>query len=733
MSRDEDIEEYKGPVVERESKDEGPFPLQPLRQSSPRGGASEWDSYRSKSFYVAALDDSDSDNESDESEQFHNFVFKKCFPEDLYDSPWFNNVKFALRGQYIIEDMSLNMGLKWLNRVVSLLQKWNDNFSVAVFKAFKPLKKYEKYADANGQWKQNSDNDGDFPTQNNTDPKVSMNIGGTRPFTADVIRKNACQISPVLTKIIKTIEEIDNVDEDKNGKTYKHSVFTNTAGKAGAKMMAAMFKAFGYYIPARSDFKGYGKNLRLEPKPPRGQRVALVLSSTAMGAIKTNQNNFKMAVLNYYNSSANNYGELAPVILLDSGFIEGTSLYNVKYAHIAEPPVSMAAFEQAVARSVRRCHSGEVPWVEDVGHVVDVFVYRATYGPWSSKFGDMKFVNDSVQTNNEKREESKIIDQFTTLSMRTAVDYYLNIRILEYKHPNFNYAVEKASTIFEFSNSSSDEDEDEDDGERADVIVRQAVATNKFRATPTNIAKFVKYILHRFDNVRASLGNQIGKGLREPDNIVWKCTELGKSRKRHLLWKGQRDLRTFFSTVHNIFTTHPNVRFFMAPVFLEHENCIVPENLPHLNMLIFDRFGGETNEGSVELFEPHGATEFHYDTTELQNTLERFIGESTHFSNYEFIPPANICPSGEGLQRIEGKEENQYLASDPAGWCAAWSFFYLESRLRYPEYKPQKLLKYLIKSLNYHKRIGDFSFTEFIRNYSNYAIKNVSSSRSRVR
>lgn len=675
--------------------------------------------------------DGDSKNGGGEKKEdpFYRFVFKKCFPEDI-DHYWRKNVQWCLAGHYTIQHMTLPMAFKWFKRVTTLLTKWNDKFNIEDFKKFKPLKKDLDKVDENGKLDLN-DSKAVFPKRGAEKANLTMNIGGKGHFDGKAIRENICQISPVLAKIIKTIEAIDKADMDSadpkvGGRTYKHSVFTNTSN---AKLMAAVFKAFGYYIPDIRDFRTVGRKKVLEPHPEPGQRVALVLSSTAMGDVKTNQNNFKMAVLDYYNQADNDFGQLAPVILLDAGFIEGTSLYNVKYAHIAEPPVSMAAFEQAVARSVRRCRSGRVPWVDGVGHVVDVFTYRATYGPWAATFAEgkegeeaPKTVADSVQLHNEDLNESLIIDQFTLLGMRTAVDYYLNERILEFKLPNFKSAIEKGAALFGFRSEGGG---DEVATRYIPIRDRVPVAENVFYGTYTNEMKFVKYLQKRFNNMR------IWRDKHHKDSrmLHWDCPDKGRSRKRYLTWKGNRDLRPFFAAVAKEFRDYPYARFFVALVELQTQNCENPLGGGHLDMLIFDKLGGRKGRGSLELFEPHGATEYMYDHTELQNTIKRFAKETPTFAEYEFIPPLEICPDPAGFQRIEGRE-GEHIASDPGGWCVAWAFFYVENRLRYPDYEPQRLVKYLLEGLHRRKRWGEGSFTEFIREYANYAISHTSRSRS---
>ena len=143
----------------------------------------------------------------------------------------------------------------------------------------------------------------------------------------------------------------------------------------------------------------------------------------------------------------------------------------------------------------------------------------------------------------------------------------------------------------------------------------------------------------------------------------------------------------------------------------------------HFNSLLFD-----TEKKTVERFEPYSKIKItHFDKTvkkfdiEFKKSIKKNLG-------YEYILPSSICPNI-GFQY---KEENNMFSvftastvgnfqfkSDPGGFCGAWSLYYLNLRIAYPNIEPQKLLQNVYKYLENDKH----SFRTFIRNYSEFIYK----------
>lgn len=132
---------------------------------------------------------------------------------------------------------------------------------------------------------------------------------------------------------------------------------------------------------------------------------------------------------------------------------------------------------------------------------------------------------------------------------------------------------------------------------------------------------------------------------------------------------------------------------------------LIYEKLLHANILIYD-FKNMT----VERFEPYGNSILV--DPDIDDVLEEDLCWNT---GLKYIRPKDYLPYT-GFQTIS--DENYAMNKkngDYGGFCLAWCLFYLESRLKNPELKPDILVKKLINKINN----SDIKFSEFIRNYSN--------------
>lgn len=138
-----------------------------------------------------------------------------------------------------------------------------------------------------------------------------------------------------------------------------------------------------------------------------------------------------------------------------------------------------------------------------------------------------------------------------------------------------------------------------------------------------------------------------------------------------------------------------------ATVFIS----LIYEKMLHANILIYD-FKNMT----VERFEPYGNSSLV--DPDIDDVLEEDLCWNT---GLKYIRPKDYLPFA-GFQTVS--DENYIMNKkngDYGGFCLAWCLFYLESRLKNPELKPDILVKKLINKITK----SDVKFTEFIRNYSN--------------
>jgi len=311
-------------------------------------------------------------------------------------------------------------------------------------------------------------------------------------FTPGILKEALVSYGPKVQALLDKIADLDAQDMKTHGRLFKHSIYTDTAGDGyGSKIVAAAFMAFGFQMACSykkvigSDGKperNAAKELILELEPPektvgkcKGNippepdtfakgHTFCVLSSTAMdyfldGKVERDTNpSVTKATTDLYNSSENDApkgeGKLVRFIILDSGFKEGVSLSNVRYAHLLEPPIMEASLKQAVARSIRFCKSTllKAYTAPPEGWWVDVYIFRSVFpafmddpdrGTKEEPSTVHQAIMDSLSA--EEVKESRMMASFDNLLKESAVDYALNEAILNYSPPGIKMGLEDAA------------------------------------------------------------------------------------------------------------------------------------------------------------------------------------------------------------------------------------------------------------------------------------------------
>ena len=129
----------------------------------------------------------------------------------------------------------------------------------------------------------------------------------------------------------------------------------------------------------------------------------------------------------------------------------------------------------------------------------------------------------------------------------------------------------------------------------------------------------------------------------------------------------------------------------------------------HANYLIFDK---KTYE--IERFEPYGSSspyKFNYDSKLLDNILAFKFSEINE--KIKYISPQFFLPKI-GFQYLDVYESKTTKIGDPGGFCALWSIWYTEMRLKYPDIDRKSIVNKLLKQI----KSSNTSFKNLIRNYS---------------
>jgi len=295
--------------------------------------------------------------------------------------------------------------------------------------------------------------------------------------------------SPKLEALLKNIKQLDHRDQTKYGHTFKHFIFSDLkSAPYGAKMIASALIADGMHL-GYSAKPMYDFSIRQdqdsdddseEDEVDGGASVSNGGASvsdgdasvsdggvsvsnggakkSAWGPIEldgddvlreTQSDNFyllastsvyekpisvkmKKQILSKFNQRPENiYGEMARIIVMDSGFKEGIDLFDVKYVHIFEPPVNHADQKQVIGRGTRTCGQRGLPFDAKRGWPLHVFIYdmsipeeyRDSFLGASSTF---ELYVKSLNMDARLIQFSKEVERITVIG---SVDYELNKKI----------------------------------------------------------------------------------------------------------------------------------------------------------------------------------------------------------------------------------------------------------------------------------------------------------------
>ena len=204
-------------------------------------------------------------------------------------------------------------------------------------------------------------------------------------FDPEIMNKDIHSHSSKLESLLKRISDLDKRDMEKDGRLYKHFIFSDIkTGLYGAKLIAGALIAKGMHL-------GY----TAEPleKPTKTKTHGKMVLDDDEKLLKTKFNNFyllssvavynqpinvamKKSILKKFNERPDNvYGELARIIVMDSGYKEGIDLFDIKYVHIYEPQTTMADQKQVIGRGTRTCGQKGLTFHPTKGWPLYVYIY----------------------------------------------------------------------------------------------------------------------------------------------------------------------------------------------------------------------------------------------------------------------------------------------------------------------------------------------------------------------
>ncbi|ARF09767.1 ankyrin repeat protein [Indivirus ILV1] len=149
----------------------------------------------------------------------------------------------------------------------------------------------------------------------------------------------------------------------------------------------------------------------------------------------------------------------------------------------------------------------------------------------------------------------------------------------------------------------------------------------------------------------------------------------------------------------------PSIRFIVIKLTL-----VTSMDTTHANILIYDKV-----MNTFERFEPYGDVPY-LDSDKLDQVLAD-LGKALFGAKY--LSPKDIFGTIGFQSMSNDNKQSVKKLGDPAGYCLAWTFWYLEMRINNPDVPQNELLKKTLKNILDQKEIDrNQLFISFIRDYA---------------
>ena len=247
-------------------------------------------------------------------------------------------------------------------------------------------------------------------------------------------------VAPKMKKMIEIIDDLDSQDLKKYNKLFKHIIFSDLKSAGGAKSIGSALLSHGYKMV-------YNKSLDIVK--PQGDKTFAILCSTKIYN-KDIGVRFRRKILDMYNKRPNNiHGEDLRFIVLDYGFKEGIDLFDVKYIHIMETPITMADQKQIIGRGTRFCGQKGLNFDKDAGWPLHVYVYKSLMPPSvDDENGKQKTMFDIfMEYSNIDLVKEEFAKDLEKRCIQASIDFSLNRTIHTYGQDKKSFFVELADEI----------------------------------------------------------------------------------------------------------------------------------------------------------------------------------------------------------------------------------------------------------------------------------------------
>ena len=249
--------------------------------------------------------------------------------------------------------------------------------------------------------------------------------------------------SPKLTALLQHIKKLDEHDMANYKHHFKHYIFSNVAGRHGARLIASGLQGGLGCLPVMHPTSERKVVVLKDNEQHKKDYYGLLTPENIYGL--PYEHNYLSKLVDKFNAPNNHYGEHMRFIVLNRQYKEGIGLFDVKYIHLFEPLDTMSQQRQAIARAIRFCKHIGLPYKPNVGWKVKVFQYEM-FTPLDVPltFEGKTLFNQSVDgflrdmtTSDSKKYTDSFIDYLEAVAPLLAFDFYITEKFhRRQKHSN---------------------------------------------------------------------------------------------------------------------------------------------------------------------------------------------------------------------------------------------------------------------------------------------------------
>lgn len=262
-------------------------------------------------------------------------------------------------------------------------------------------------------------------------------------FNPNKLRIELPVISPKIKKLLENISALDAYDMKTHGTKFKHMIFSDLKSVGGAKSIGAALISNNFKLI-------FDNSLDLIDVGKSDKKFAIMCSTKIFD--KEIGVRFRRKVFNLFNERPNNvYGENVRFMVLDYGFKEGVDLFDIKYIHVMETPITNADRQQIIGRGTRLCGQKMLNFDKSMGWRLNVYIYKSMID------NDTPMFNLFLKYSNIDITKDTFTCELEKTCIQSSVDFSLNKVIHVYKKPPESYFVKLAKEVDEINSNIPEE------------------------------------------------------------------------------------------------------------------------------------------------------------------------------------------------------------------------------------------------------------------------------------